>query len=320
MEKSPKISSSPEITTDNLGLAESGSSDTQEELGTDNVVSIEGWVESPDGKGWIRDESRGLEPTGSSDAMRRSPETEKSQFDKNYDLLVNSELGVIFVDAYTEAVKQDHRLADVVIVPLDEAKYGKRSSAFARSADSEFSDSGKYEIHVRLADTEGSLKLMKDTLDRVPGLREMIAEKLYLDPAELTPAQLHVFVFLHELGHIREFMDYEGRSDELKQRQKAERSKLPLKGARTSDLMDPSTPNGKYIRDNWPAVSSAYGVDSLEDLFKMTNKAHRAMTSERAADDFASDILVIIEPQILDRLGNPDLTHYLRHPRAEQAA
>jgi len=260
------------------------------------------WVQT--GNGWVRFP----ETTEVTQQAAQAPEQEKTQHDANRELLASSEGAVLLLAAYDAAVEAEPRLADILVVPYDESERGAKGSAFARGAD--ISESGKHEIHVRLDDLDASLELMQETLNKVPGLREMMAEKLMIDdPTELTPMQLHTFVMLHEMGHLVEFMDHEGSMPELRKRQRAEKDALPMGNIATSDLIDPNSPAGKYVRENWETISAEHGVATITELAELKNAAHRSMTSEAFADNFAARVLVY-EPTLLEQLGTNDLDRY----------
>lgn len=339
----------PEQATTNVVVAEGVAA------GENKPVASNGgeWTRGPDGKGWVREpaftetaidtkparpesrwvpdenggwrreapsgrEDSGVVPSlvGHQEAPEQS-EVEKSQYDKNIELLKGSEMGKALSDAYKYATRIDPRLREVIIVPYDESVKGAKGSAFARGADR--SESGKHEVHIRTGAIDNSLDLMQETLDSVPGLREMLAEKLLLDdPSELTPMQVHTFVMLHELGHISEFMDHAEDIDGLRERQDKEKDALPLGKIRTSEIIDPTSKGGQHVRDNWQEISKRFGVSTIEELAKITNAAHRNMTSEKAADDFATEVLNL-EPAFFESLGKEDLSE-IRNFYQDQAA
>ena len=258
---------------------------------------------------FTRSENGSWERTLDTQVYASGNEREKTQYDKNRELLAESDGGVLLLSAYDAAVKAYPRLTDILIVPYDDEQLrGAKGSAFARHADK--SPSGRHEIHVRLGNLDQSLDLMDQTLNDVPGLREMVSEKLLLaDPSELTAMQLHTFVMLHEMGHLVEFMEHDGRMPELRERMKREKEALPLGNIATSAVIDPDSPGGKYVRENWEAIQVKFGVASIAELAEMKNDAHRNMTSEAYADNFAADVLVN-EPELFDQLGSKDLTKY----------
>jgi hypothetical protein len=261
------------------------------------------WVQQTNG-GWEREVLETETPLA---PVEQHAEQEQTQYDVNRNLLANSEMGILLTGLYDAAVAKDPRLGEISIVPYSDSERGTRGSAFARAADK--SQSGKHEIHVRLGDTDETADLMQDTLDRVPGLREIVAQKLAIEPAELKPLQLHGFIMLHEMGHLVEFMDHEGRMPKLRERMKHEKDALPLGGIATSALIDEDSPGGQYVRANWEEISNQYSVESIAELADLKNAAHRSMTSEAFADNFASDVLAY-EPTLLDQLGSDTVDTY----------
>lgn len=283
---------------------------------TEAATTIEqpGWVRDPNSGNWVRPEQMGqsesapvaqakLELVGkiaTSTPVSEQTGIEKDQMSKNLEILAQSELGVLYQTAYLEAVKRNPELADMLIVPYDEQAKGARGSAFARGSDT--SESGKNEIHVRLGGAQEKLELLDDTLEDVSGLREFIADRLMIEPEELTSAQLDMFIFLHEIGHLDEFSKNKDQMSGVRERQKTEKANLPLGGMRTSEIINPNSKDGKWVRENFDQISKEYGVSTIEELAELTNNAHRNMTSERHADDFATDIL-LLEPNLVDQLA-----------------
>lgn len=287
------------------------------------------WVQAEDG-GWTREPAPATATAPEStapEASVTSPEATPDQYNENMDLLKQSEMGVLLAEAYRSAVHLDPRLADIKIVPYDASERGAKGSAFARSADN--AESGQHEIHVRLDDIDGALNLVESQLDSVPGLREILGEMMDVPGEELTPLQVHAFIMLHEMGHLVEFMDNEGNMPALRERQRKEKDALPLGELvvkelipsgiiSTSMILDPSSAGGQIVRDNWDRVSQDYGVSTIEELAEITNRAHRDMTSERFADNFAADVLSL-EPNLYDQLGSADPSRY-RNWYADQEA
>ena len=229
--------------------------------------------------------------------------TELSQGDQNEALLRNSELGVLLHDAYLTATNIDPRLDDVVIVPNDS---DDSRIAFARHKEN--TESGNYEVHLRLNDLDKSLALQENLLNNVQGSRELFAGILDIEPDQVTPQLLHVFSILHELGHITEYMDNEGNEVELQQRMRREKAALPIGNTATSKLMDPSSPAHQAVVENWGQISAQHGVSTMGDLIEKQHGAYRGMTSEHTADMFAVDVFAT-NTQLVDQL-NADVETY----------
>jgi hypothetical protein len=234
-----------------------------------------------------------------------------SQQDQNQELLRNSELGVFLERAYTEAIKLDPRLADIKVVQLDE-----NSPNIAQAAPSWATESGKMEARIKLDNLDGALAKHQEVLDNVPGARELLSQKVGVRPEELTPAILHVFASLHEMGHLTEFMDNESDPEALRQRSKREKAALPIGNATVSALMTPGTPARELVDNKWSEVQSTLDVETIGDLLEIQHAAHRNMTSERIADNFATDVFAS-NPELIGALLSPDVVEdYRDYPAA----
>ena len=220
--------------------------------------------------------------------------------EQNQELLRNSELGVFMERAYMDAVRLDPRLADIKVVAIDE-----ESTPVAAASPSWASESGNHEIHVRLNNLDEALSKHQEILDTVPGSRELFAEKMGLKPEEVTPAALHVFSTLHEMGHLTEYMDHEADPDSLRQRARREKAALPIGNASVSAIMTPGSAARELVDNNWAEISDKYGVDTIDQLLELQHAAHRGMTSERIADEFAADVFAL-DPELVGVLISPE--------------
>ena len=238
--------------------------------------------------------------------LETTPAQEFSQEEHNQELLRNSELGVFMERAYVEAVKQDPRLADIEIQQMDPSDTG-----IARAVPSWASETGKYQIMVRLDNLDQSLQRHQETLDKIPGARELLASKMGIEPDDVTPAALHVFSTLHEMGHLTEFMDYEGRPDELRLRNRREKAALPIGNATVSAIMTEGTPARELVESRWSEVQEKYDVNSIDELLELQHAAYRDMTSEKVADNFAADVFGV-NPELVGALTSPNVVDEYR--------
>ena len=232
--------------------------------------------------------------------------TDPSQEEKNLEVLGKSELGVFLERAYLDAVNLDPRLSEIDIVPMSEGE-----SLVAACIPAWASETGRHTVRLRLG-LDDALASHQEVLDKVPGARELFAAKMGLQPDEVSAPALHVFSMLHEMGHITEFMDYDGNPDELKSRQRREKQALPIGNGAVSAMMTEGTNAHRFILDNWDAIQLKYGVASIGELLTLQHEAHRNMTSERIADNFAADVFVV-DPSLKDSLIQPDVVSGYRN-------
>ena len=221
-----------------------------------------------------------------------------TQDDINQELLRNSELGYFLEQAYVEAVQLDPRLGEVVIKNIEEED--NNHVAYAKPGWS--TESGNMEMHIRLNDLDEVLARHQEILDTVPGSRELFSEIMGLKPEEVTPAALHIFSMLHEMGHITEYFDFESNPDNLSQRNKKEKAVLPIGNASVGRLIKDDS-SRKLVLDNWSSISKQLKISSYDELLKLQHIAYRNMTSEKIADKFAEDVFAT----------NPDIVNSLTH-------
>jgi hypothetical protein len=237
---------------------------------------------------------------------------ELSQQERNQELLRNSELGVFLERAYIDAINLDPRLANIEILQKNESDVG-----IAHAVPSWSSETGKHQISVELDNLDETLNKHQETLDRIPGARELFSSVMGIKPDEITPIALHVFSILHEMGHITEFMDNENDPDALRLRQRREKVALPIGNATVSALMTLGTPARELVEGRWPEVKNKYGIETMDELLKLQHDSHRNMTSEKIADGFASDVFAV-NPELVDVLLNPDVTDDYRDRASEK--
>lgn len=236
---------------------------------------------------------------------------EQEDNDPNYEILRNSEVGVILAEAYVCAVNLDPRLEGIGIVPItdeDEKRHGYATPKWA-------SESGNHEIHVRLDNLDETLDYYAKAMDASPDTMRIIAENMGIDVSMLTPQMMYVQSILHEMGHITEFMDYEDNPEELRNRTRQEKLALPLGNVTVGKLINEDSPVRQNVLENWDEVQTRTGAQSMDELITMTAVAYRGMTSETIADNFASDVFAV-NPHMYDQLAQPTVDPYRNYPVA----
>jgi hypothetical protein len=219
---------------------------------------------------------------------------------QNIELLKQAEYGEIMAEVYQTAIELDPGLVDVKFVPLTE-DHGSPAEAMPAWA----SESGRHEVGINLDDMDSTLGKITKVIEMVPGAHDLFAGQVGVEPRNLTPEVLLAHVVGHELGHIREFMDYEDNPEALAARRKAEKGALPVKNKAVTELMRAGSAANNRLREDWPAISSGFGVTTLAELYGIQHTAYRNMTSERVADSFAVEIFAL-RRDLVDQLAWAD--------------
>lgn len=230
---------------------------------------------------------------------------------QNIELLRQAEYGHIMAEVYETAIGLDPRLAGVEFMPTAE---GETSPAAAVPAWA--SESGRHEVHINLDDMDSTLGKIMKVVEMVPGAHELFADQAGIEPRELTSEVLLAHVVGHELGHIREFMDYEDNPEALAARRKAEYAALPIKNVGVTKLMQAGSVANNRLREDWPRISSELDVTRLSELYGKQHTAYRDMTSEKVADSFAMEVLAA-RHDLVDQLSWSEINrHHLPHELA----
>lgn len=242
---------------------------------------------------------------------KKEKEIKKDFSSHNFELLENAEMGAILRDAYKTAINLDPRLAQVEIVPFEDAS---NRVAFARPSWKPESG-GHNQVHVRLTDLDGALQRTAKILADIPGARRLFGDLIGVDSQEVNPQLIHVFSIMHEMGHALEYMDNEADPTKLAERITKEKNSLPIGGATVSKLLDKSSFERKYVEANWHRVTQVVDVHSMEELIEKQHGAYRKTTSERKADEFGLDVFAA-NPQLVDQMVHGDLESYRHFQRA----
>lgn len=237
--------------------------------------------------------------------------TENVQDEQNETLLDQSELGVILADAYRTATDLEPRLMNMKIVPIEDANEKAHGYAVAKDV----SESGEYEVHIRLNDLDEVLDYYSAAIGDFPASTEIINKRLrHVEPNKVTPQLLYVQSVLHEMGHVVEYMDHEDNMGGLRQRNKQERAALPLGYTSLTKLVDPTSELRQRVDQHWDELSSKHGVESVEELVGVQGEAYRNLTSETVADNFATDVFAT-NPQLYDQLTQQAVDKYRKLPQ-----
>jgi hypothetical protein len=222
---------------------------------------------------------------------------ELTEHERNQALLAEAEMGGVLLGAYLAATAHDPRLEAVMIVPITEPDH--KQAAYAVPAD--VTRSGKQEVHLRLGGLDRTLDYFASVLRDFPQPFALIAERIGVEPGEMTPQLMYVHSLLHELGHAAEHLDFENNMDRLRMRNRYEREALPLGYIGLAEVMDPSSKIRQSIDRNWPMFQAELGVSTIHDLAQLQGVAYRKLSSEARADYFSAHIFKT-NPELLDGL------------------
>jgi hypothetical protein len=300
-----KTAAAAETTEDRNAKPEEAQPSTQPVEASKGPVVAHSALSSPEA---VQEAMDRFQPTK---AEQQGTETEpvdaREQDQRNTEILRQAEFGVILERAYIEATALDPRLEAVEIAALPEDV-----PSVARVLPAWRSESGKHRVEIALGNVDEKLKETEKLIAAIPGGRKLFAEKMGITEDKLTPELMLVFGFLHELGHVTEFMDHEANPKELEVRMKREKEALPIGRATVSAMMTEGSVAHKFIDENWDEISSRLGVRSVGDLLEKQHVAYRSMSSEAHADDFA-DLILRMNPTMIDQMIGPYKEEYRRY-------
>ncbi len=222
-----------------------------------------------------------------------------TQADNNEAILGQAEMGVVLQEVYQTAVNLDPRLEDVKIVAVEP---GTGPIAFARPAHR--SESGQHEVHFQLDDIDNVLTEYQNLLESVPGLKEIMADKMMTTPENMTAESLFAFSLAHEFGHVVLNMDHEDDPEALTRQIKQDKEAMPLGNVATSRLLDTASPEHADLVNNLDTHQTRLGVSSFQEVIALQHFAYRNTTAEHAADSFAADLFAT-NPTLADRMIAP---------------
>lgn len=244
---------------------------------------------------------------------------EMSQGTQNRELLRDSELGVLLIDAYHSAIKEDGRLEEVKVVPISDPD--DKRFAYARPAWAENNESGRHEVHIRLHDLDETLARYEQIMHDAPKNVDIIANRIGhgIDPSEVTPQLLFVQSMLHELGHTIEYMNNQDDPEALKRRIKVEKAAMPAGAMSVGSMLDVESPARTYVDTHWQHIHEDTGASSIDELIAMQTVAYRDTTAEKHADMFAADVFST-NPLLAQQLMSGPLEQYRNYPGFGTAA
>lgn len=208
----------------------------------------------------------------------------------NREILSNQGFDAPWLPAYDAATTLDPRLtsAEIIALPPD-------ASPLASARPAALSESGHNQVRLALGDTPVILERFASSLGVIRGARKFFAERigLRLSEQDITPAFLATHSFLHEFGHIGQYLGADASPDpeEFWRQAKADKNSMPLGNIAVSRLLDPNSAERQAVDANLELILEFHGAASLEELLEMQHTAYRMTNSERGADLFSAAVL-----------------------------
>jgi hypothetical protein len=222
-----------------------------------------------------------------------SPPVSEPIAEQNIEALrARGEVGELFSEIYKAAIEEEPRLTDSKIWALGSETPGfgflKYTGGGARHKD--LSESGKYELVIN---TDDGIEHYERLLTVRRTSAEICAEKSGIEKNAITPVQLASFIFLHELGHIVDFIKNAPDKATHSERRKRDMDTLPIPGYNPAQLAQSlETSDGKkWFFANAKTLKKHFGVSSFYELLKLQETAYHSVETEDIPDQFAVRIM-----------------------------
>lgn len=237
----------------------------------------------------IFEEGRLGKSTEAADVKYNDGETENTGEIKNI-LEQYEEVGKLFAKAYELALKKFPELSniDIKISGPDEYPVLKKTGGFVRHQSERFENKPLVVINTQ-SGIEHYEKLMRER--RVSS--EVSAQKIGIDPKDMTPEILAVFIQLHELGHGYHYLTEIPDGNEYKKKRKKELDSLPLPGWNPAQLANGLEKEGEL--DEWYTTNEEQlrknGFPTRQSIVEEQEKAYHSISTEDFPDQFAAKII-----------------------------
>lgn len=202
----------------------------------------------------------------------------------------SGEIGVLFARAYELALKKFPELFDVDIKISGPNEYSvlKKTGGFARHQSERFEKKPLVVINAE-SGVEHYRKLMTERRVSV----EISAQKIGIDPKDMTPEILAVFIQLHELGHGYHYLTEIPNGEEYKKKRKEELDSLPLPGWNPARLANGLEEGGEL--DEWYTTNEEQlrknGLPTRQSIIEAQERAYHSISTEDFPDQFAAKII-----------------------------
>ena len=200
------------------------------------------------------------------------------------------ELGEFFAVLYKAAINEEPSLATVEIIASGSKHDPILSGTGGRAVHCDDSPTGKYQV---IVNTDDGLAHYEKLLSTRKQSAEASIKKIGLDPVALDAKLLAGFVFLHELGHIVDFMQNAPTKELHEQRRHSDMEKLPIPQYNPVDLLLflSRTEGQNWFSKALPALTSHFGVHSPDELIQLQDERYRSLPTEDIPDQFAAKVL-----------------------------
>lgn len=202
------------------------------------------------------------------------------------------ELGLMFSALYEAALDEEPRLAEVKVWAIGPETPGfdflKHTGGAAWHKDN--SSTGRYEV---VMNTDDGIEHFERLLSTRRASAEISAKKIGIEKNKITPEQLASFIFLHELGHLVDYMDNAPDSATYSERRNRDMEKLPIPGFNPAELAKSlETREGKKrFFDNVRSLHSKFGISSMHELMVLQETAYHDVETEDIPDRFAARVM-----------------------------
>ncbi len=213
----------------------------------------------------------------------------KLSADNEERLRASGELGVYFADLYTAAVEANPHLAEAMIIPSGGHQNSVLTKTGGYASHKGATTTGKYEVTIN---TDDGWAHYETLLHARRTSAEDSARKLGIDPTRFTAKQLAGFIFLHELGHIDDYMHNAPDLSTYQARRDRDMQSLPWPGwnpARMANYLESDEGKRFWAQHSGEWISA--GLHSPADLLHLQETRYHALVTEDNPDQFAVGVL-----------------------------
>jgi len=221
-------------------------------------------------------------------------EQRRQTMEKNINLLNTSELRGALGTAYFALLEMYPQLEDIEIVPVPE------DSAQIASATPSWSSrsNGKHQVNLRIGDLPTSLRKYEEADQFTPSSKREIAKLYGIDESEVTPQLQYVTSFIHEFGHVLDYINagsHEAYAAMRDQDRAAThtlvRRLLEAVPYSASKLAKEGSPERAWLIANLKSVEAAAAATTVERVIDKRGRAHRLDVTENRCDKLAVGVI-----------------------------
>ena len=209
---------------------------------------------------------------------------------ENLAKLAMTEVGRHLTPTYLAAIDTEPRFEGTILVPYETDDIPELADAGGAARAPHCSASARPEVAINVDDWGAWNKM---TRRRKVSIRE-IALKIGMDAADIGPKEYAVFAFLHEFGHVRDYIDKDFDPNMIDEEREEGLGTLPAPGLPPSQLSAWGRSHPfrawAYMVTNRQRLK-ALGVSSFKELLAAQEIAYRHIPDEAFADRFAADMI-----------------------------